>query len=219
MAQWQRVALAACAAAAMTVPSAGMAQDAGWYIGGSIGNSQVDIDSAGFSTFLASEGLGNTISGSDDKDSGFKLFAGYRFNRHLALEGGYVDLGSFSVSARVASLDGVAIVPQTVTGTVETKDGLNLAAVGILPLGGGGFSLFGKAGLYSIKSTTRIAGPGGAISESDRKEDLLVGLGASYDFARNFGVRVEWERFMDVGTESNEGDIDLISIGLVYRFK
>jgi hypothetical protein len=34
----------------------------------------------------------------------------------------------------------------------------------------------------------------------------------SYNFTKNFGVRAEWERFKAVG------DIDLLSIGVVYKF-
>lgn len=192
------------------------AQDVGWYIGGSFGNSESGIDEQSFQSLVASAGFGNTISGSDEKDSAFKVFAGYRFNRHFALEGGYLDLGSFSVTTRITS----GAPPQDLTGVVETKDGLHLAGVGILPIGDSKFSVFGKAGLYSIKSTTKFNGAAGSVeAESDRKEDLMFGLGASYDFAKNFGVRVEYERFMDVGTQNNQGDIDLMSIGLVYRFQ
>ena len=40
---------------------------------------------------------------------------------------------------------------------------------------------------------------------------VLYGIGATWNFNRNFGVRAEWERL-------NDSDIDILSIGLQYRF-
>jgi len=42
--------------------------------------------------------------------------------------------------------------------------------------------------------------------------DVSSGVGASYDFTKNFGIRAEWERFKPVD------NIDLLSVGLVYKF-
>ena len=48
----------------------------------------------------------------------------------------------------------------------------------------------------------------------------MFGLGASADIAKNFAVRVEWERFLNVGDKDTTGqsDIDLVSASLVFRF-
>jgi len=209
---------------AIGLPATGMAQGTevasfGWYIGGSAGISSTKFNSAGFSSDLAGAGLTNSVSGVEEEDKGFKLFAGYRFNRHFGLEASYLDLGSFSVSTVVTRVNGIAVVPQTVVGSINIKEAFSLAAIGVLPLGGSRFSLLGKLGVYSIKTEARLTGPAGFLSDSDRNQNLLVGLGASYDFASKFGVRAEWERFLDVGSDSvGKGDIDMMSIGLVYRF-
>jgi len=42
--------------------------------------------------------------------------------------------------------------------------------------------------------------------------DVSSGVGASYDLTKNFGIRAEWERFKAVD------NIDLLSVGLVYKF-
>ena len=39
-----------------------------------------------------------------------------------------------------------------------------------------------------------------------------------YDFTRALGVRTEWERYRVNDAVGNEGDVDMFTIGLVYRF-
>ena len=55
----------------------------GWYIGGAFGQTEVALDCAG-------------TTACDDSDSGWKIFAGYQFNRNFAVELGYGDLGRSS---------------------------------------------------------------------------------------------------------------------------
>ena len=44
------------------------------------------------------------------------------------------------------------------------------------------------------------------------------GVGAEYDFTRSVGIRVEAERYRIDDAVGNKGDIDLYSLGLVYKF-
>jgi opacity protein-like surface antigen len=74
-----------------------------------------------------------------------------------------------------------------------------------------------------VKTTISTSGavvPLGATSASNSAANLKVGVGAGYDFTDKFGVRVEWERFFDLGDDSVGGksDVDFVSIGLVIRF-
>src|SRR5512139_1934709 len=109
----------------------------GPYIGASVGQAWVDASAgeieAAFATddgFVAS---GTTI---DDSDTGWKAFAGYRFNPYLALEGGYVDLGKATFTTTIASApppyDG--LTPFQIHGTAEAT-GVNLVAIAGVPLG------------------------------------------------------------------------------------
>ena len=43
------------------------------------------------------------------------------------------------------------------------------------------------------------------------------GLGASYEFTNNIGVRAEFER-MRVEFADDKDDVDLITVGVHYRF-
>src|SRR5256885_17262477 len=65
-------AFAAPAMAQMRAPSLSSA-----YIGGSLGQSKFKVD----------------CGGCDTKDTAFRLFGGYQFNRNIAAELGYTDLG------------------------------------------------------------------------------------------------------------------------------
>jgi OOP family OmpA-OmpF porin len=174
--------------------AASQASAQGFYMGGSVGKSDFDDSNT---TGLITSG---TVDG---KDTGFKIFGGYQFNQNFGVELAYVDLGK-------ASYSGFFGAAPVTGGTVKTS-GLNISAVGTLPLGSG-FALFGKAGLFAWEAKANDVTGGVPFSEKKDGADLSLGIGASYDFTKNFAIRAEWERFKAVG------DIDLLSIGVVYKF-
>jgi OOP family OmpA-OmpF porin len=186
----------------------------GWYAGISAGQSSADVGQNGLVVIGATA---STVT-VEDSDTGYKVYGGYRFGRHLAVEAGYVDLGSFGATRHVTS-PGIGSVK------AETSvSGIFGQAVGILPLGER-FSLFGTAGLFANEVKTTLSSTGGVVlvgqrSASNSDVNAKLGVGAGFDFTRNFGVRVEWERYFEVGDESVGGksDLDLLSIGIVVRF-
>ena len=84
--------------AAITSPIA-MAQASGWYIGANVGQARAKIDDPRITSSLLAAGFTTTSIKDDDRDTGYKLFTGYQFNRYFALEGGYFDLGKFGFTA------------------------------------------------------------------------------------------------------------------------
>jgi len=175
--------------------AASQASAQGFYIGGSVGQSNFD-DSNAIPDLITS----GTV---DSTDTGYKIFGGYQFNQHFGLELAWVDLGK-------ATYSGAFLGASVTGGTVETS-GLNFSAVGTLPLGSN-FALFGKVGFFTWESKASDVTGGVPFSGKDDGTDVSFGIGASYNFTKNFGVRAEWERFKAVG------DIDLLSIGAVYKF-
>jgi OOP family OmpA-OmpF porin len=126
-------------------------------------------------------------------------------NKHFAVELGYHQLGETSASGG------------GLRATIESK-AWDLVAVGILPIGEK-FSVYGKIGLYMANTdgTTNIPG---VANESKSNTDLTYAVGVGYDFTKNFGVRAEYQKFQDVGGGNiGEADVDVMSIGIVYRFK
>jgi OOP family OmpA-OmpF porin len=56
------------------------------------------------------------------------------------------------------------------------------------------------------------------INPSKFAANPKAGLGLQYDFNQSVGVRAEAERYRINDAVGNKGDIDLVSVGLVYRF-
>jgi OmpA-OmpF porin, OOP family len=163
----KKVVLAALLAA---VPALATAQDRGWYVGASVGQSNVEV-------------CGGILAGTtcNDESVAYRGFVGYEVNRNLAFEGGYGYLGEVKATGPGGSVK-------------ITGDGLEASALGILPINGK-FSLFGRAGVHY--STLKATGAGGQ-SADETESDLTFGFGAAYDFTRQFRMRAEFQRYYDV---------------------
>ena len=164
------------------------------YVGGSFGNSDANINCAGTVTC-------------DNKDTGFKVFGGYMFTPNFGVEGAYASFGTATASVLVPPLVNVEI-----KGT-----GFGAFAVGVVPIDQ--FSVFGKLGVASIKAegSGSVAGFGGATLPSETHTDVAWGVGAGYNFTKNFGIRAEWERFRGKLVDE-KFDIDFLSIGVKFTF-
>ena len=167
------------------------------FIGGSIGQGDIGDE--------ITTGLIDGNQTIDGKDTAWKIFGGYMFNRHFGLEAAYVNLGELSYSG---TFQGAAV-----TGGKVELSGINIAALGAYPVTEQ-FSVFGKIGLFlwDAEASDTTAGLG-AFSAKEDGTDVSFGVGVGYNFTRNLGVRAEWEMF-----KADEADASLISIGLVWRF-
>ena len=165
------------------------------FIGGAIGQSDIDEEVA--------SGL-ITSGTADGKDTAFKIFGGYMFNRHFGIEGAYVDLGQVSYSG--------SFLGSPVTGGKVEVSGLNISALGALPINEQ-FSVFGKIGLFLWDAEASDITGGVPFSAKEDGTDVSFGIGVNYNFTRNLGVRAEWEMFT-----TDEADATLLSVGVVWRF-
>jgi OOP family OmpA-OmpF porin len=164
-----------------------------WYGAVNIGESKLDEEIC--------QGLPGCSE--DLKDTGWKLAIGNQFNANAAIEFGYVDLGEAKASASGPG------------GSVTCKAdaaGFNAGIVGSLPVTKE-FSFTGRIGLFRWDSDGSCSGVI-ELSESDSGTDLTFGVGIRYDFTQSVGLRGEWERF-----DVDDSDIDLLSLGLIFKFK
>ena len=76
-----------------------VAADTGWYFGGSGGPSQTDVDEDRIAADLLEQGYATTFMDDNERDTGFKGFGGYQFNKYWAMESGYYDLGDFGYTS------------------------------------------------------------------------------------------------------------------------
>jgi OOP family OmpA-OmpF porin len=199
---------------ALVSGQAALAAESGWYGGLSIGRSLADIDHDRIANQLGQPVTSITFD-DDDRDTGFKLFAGRKFNRNFAIEGGYFKLGEFGFTASYPT--------GTFTGNMKLQ-GLNLDAVGILPLSEK-FSAFGRVGLIYNEGKDRFSGTGAGVAVAaadpnpkESEAQYKYGVGLQYDFTRALSMRGEWERYRVNDAVGNKGDIDMVSLGLIYMF-
>ncbi|MDE3207852.1 MAG: porin family protein [Pseudomonadota bacterium] len=103
--------------------------------------------------------------------TGGKLFVGYRFNPHVAVEASGIDMGSAS------SMKG---------------EGGSLDVLGIAPVNSS-INLFAKAGIADMKAQ--------GTDHSGYKSGLNYGVGGTYLISNKWSARLEAERFQKVGDQ------------------
>lgn len=170
----------------------------------------------------------------DARDGAYKAFAGLRFNRVIALEVSYADLGSHRM--RTTLQGGDPPLPAAIT--IDRRiSGYGVDVVATPPLGWERVSLFGRVGAFRtrLEASAELEGnilfTGGDFDERRRdtvRRETVVkwGLGADWHVTRNLGVRLEWERYLGIGKAfeiggqgtTGEADTEVISVGVVYRF-
>lgn len=181
-------------ASAMLVAGPVLAQDQGWYAGLTLGQSKQKD---------ACDGVSGAGISCDDKDTAWRILGGYQFNKNLAVELGYTDVGEVSASG-------------TFSASVEAKI-WELVAVGSWPFTPN-FSAYGKLGMYRGDTDFSTNNPAFA-NESESNTDLTYGIGVRWDFTKNLGARAEYQIYKDIGGGNiGEGDVDVISVGVIWKF-
>jgi OmpA-OmpF porin, OOP family len=191
---------------ALLVPVSGHAQ---FYLGGGVGESEFN-DLSELRAACATVGANCSV---DDTDTGFKVFAGYRFARYIAFEGGYIDMGESVADATV---------PVTATANLSAEGGF-VAILPQIPVGTVG-TIFGRVGLSAVKAELTASGAGQSFRDSSGAAALVLGFGGEVHLSEQVSIRAEWERHsfdeaLDIaGVEIEAPDIELISASLIFRF-
>jgi OOP family OmpA-OmpF porin len=183
-----------------------------WYIGAGIGRSRGSIDQDRLTRSLSANGATVTAFSTDERDTGYKLFVGKQLNRYLALELGYFDLGKFSFNSTTSG-----------NGAFNGEAGFrgaNLDLLAQLPLSER-LSLLGRVGANYAKASTHFSGNRlNAVTgpnPSERKLNAKAGLGLEYKLSEALALRGEVERYRVNDAVGNRGDVDLLSVSLVYK--
>ncbi len=205
--------------AAMAVVGLGAAAPsyAQWYIGASIGKSDIKFNNAAQSDQFLDLGFTNATTVSDTKDTGYRAFGGYQIHPYVAIEAAYVDLGRFGFRTDVSPAG-------SLSGSTRI-DGFDVSALGTVPLGER-FGLFGRVGVYAAQTRTSYTGGGsietliGGETQKKRGTKLVYGAGATFNINKNLALRGEWSRYEKLGDVFTGGrtDANLYSLGVVYRF-
>ena len=196
-----------------SISSVALAEDTGWYVGGNFGKTFARIDDKRINNSLIGAGFTASTIKNDDRDLGYKLFGGYQFNPNFALEAGYFDLGDFGYTA-------TTVPAGTVSGRLKAK-GFNVDLVGLVNLTER-FALIGRAGANYAKTDVAFTDTGLVHvfdpHQSEREVHYKYGVGLQYSLSPSWDLRAEAERYRINDAVTNKGDIDMASVGLVYRF-
>jgi len=124
---------------------------------------------------------GCTLSSSSDGAAGGALGVGYAFSDHLALEFGFINLGS---------LDATATCPGPSTIVITAPDsGLQVSGIARLPLGAQsddrGWAAFGRLGSFSWSENAQNG------------TETIIGLGFEWRLRFNTALRLEYDDFGD----------------------
>jgi len=156
--------------------------ESGPYVGGGFGQFDTSVSDI--------EGLTDAIQDLDTDDSAWKLFFGWRFNKFLALEADYIDLGSPRGDFDASGTSGDYQLDLA---------GFGAYVIGSLPLGI--FELSGKIGYYfhdlEINVDLDNIGPGNGdvIGSDESGEAVVYGVGAGITLFDHLNAKLEYELF------------------------
>ncbi len=187
--------------------------DGHYYFGLSAGQSRGKFDEEGIAARMIGPLNTATIAQRDERDTGYKVFLGYQFNRMIAIEGGYFTLGRFGFNANTVPL-----------GTLDAKlhaKGVNLDLVGTAPLSDR-WSALGRVGAQFARTRSEFAGTGAVVlgknQFSERDTSVKVGLGLQYAFSPSFLMRAEVERYRLNDTVGQHAHANVASLSMVFPF-
>ena len=143
------------------------------------------------------------IGGASDNDTAYSVRGGYYFNDNIAVEGFYSRF--LDESYAIEDL-----------GDADAKlSAIGLGVVGKKNFGadGTGFFISGRAGITRGRIEVSLDGESG----SDTSTKPYVGVGAGYDFNRNFGLSVNYDHHKGSG-DGIDVTAKTWTLGLEYRF-
>jgi OOP family OmpA-OmpF porin len=168
--------------------------DAGFYLGGGVGQFNAQIDDV--------DDVDATVDEWDEDDTAYKLFGGYRLSDFLAFELAYLNLGEPS---------GAVVPGRNVDASV---DGFAPYVVGTIPLGNW-FEVSGRLGYYFYDATYGVEdGVGGRVEFDEESEDLVWGAGVGANIGERLNLRFEYERMDLQGVD----DADALWLTGAVRF-
>ena len=146
------------------------------YFGGSFGTSEA-------------ENYCIITKGCENKDSSWKVFAGYNISETFSAEAAYTNIGDLHKD-----------------GTSSDISALSVSGVANLNINDQ-LGVFAKAGFSRWESKN---------TDSDKNgTGLTYGLGAKISLSESMKLRAEWERLPSISTSNTEeSDMDMMSIGI-----
>jgi OmpA-OmpF porin, OOP family len=170
----------------------------------------------------------------DDSVSVWGLQVGYRWHKYFATEIGYAKLGEANYRLPV-SIDVTATpaVGTALTGNIAAERamqfvsaGPTISALGMLPIGQA-IDLHVRGGIYlaDTRVTNRIrdvqSNFGNVVHRrvDASQTELYAGIGGAWNINENFVLRLEYQKYLDVGDDekTGESDIDVFNLSVLFK--
>lgn len=162
----------------------------------------------------------------DTHASGLTGLVGYRINRGFAVEAAYVNLGDLTYQASGTGVKFVEGILTPVAFTADLKTRVSGEAISLLAdlFPPKRWELFLRGGVFlaDTRPTSHVLA-GSVVSDlglgSESSTDFLVGVGTAAHLTDRWAIRLEYERFLNVGkSPGTKNDISLTSLGLLMHF-
>ena len=223
-----RWALGPAIVAICMVSSAALADEGGFYVGGTVGRlittySHDDLDAQIDAAFGGSDG-GFTLNSTEYRKSHLAWSGniGYMLSPNLGIEASYLSLGSldYSAAGTLASANPASAVNVDVT---LKSSGPALAVVGVLPMSNI-WSVNARLGAYEGKTKTSfvstVATDTTSGKESDKSTSVMGGVGATVAVTNFLLIRVDYLRIQRLKDSlfGRTFNVNLLSAGLEFAF-
>lgn len=168
--------------------STAAAHEAGGYIRGEVGRSDVELSVGGASD--------------SDSDTSASFGGGYWFNPYFAIEGHLATLYTEDVG-NDTDLDLVSI-------------GVGLAAKKNFGEDGNGFFVGGRVGVARLTAQVRV--DTFDVDDQEHATGAYAGASIGYDFSERFGLSLNYDRRQADFDDNVDVDVDTLSLGGEFRF-
>lgn len=173
-------------------------------------------------------GANKQSGGFNDSGAAGRIFGGYQFNQHWAVEMGYSRFSNATANSQYTSTSLFGATQYYNThGTIKTQ-ALDLVGIGILPLTNG-FNFYGKLGFayenvkQDLSSTVTTNNVPAVYTNNKNNGGFYptLGLGISYDLTPHLVADLSWNHIQTLQMLNNIDDMsttDMLGIGLAYHF-
>ena len=179
--------------------------------------------------------VGSGTSKLDDSVSVWGAQLGYRFGKFLAAEVGYAKLGEASYRLPVTVRETVRDLTTNATASGNflgeramqfTSSGPTISALGMMPIGQH-IDLHVRGGIYlaDTRVTNRLRdvefNSGNVYHQrvDASQTEVFGGIGGAWNINENFVLRVEYQKYLDVGDDekTGESDIDVFNLSVLFK--
>jgi len=202
------ISLLAFSLAALPLPA--MADDSGWYAAADLGQAHYNEGNVAPSGLCSFPPFCTTFSNVKLNDTGYRLSGGYQFDARWGLEAGYAGFGEASETVFVR-------YPLSFIYDAQVKaHGWVVDGTGSLPLGEG-WSITGRLGMIDGHVETQAA----RVGSSATRWRPTLGGSLDWTLTGELGLRLNFDHYRGLGDSATTGEysVNLITIGVVYRFR